>query len=195
MSPVLAKGQPDVPLGQRPFVDIEAVSPEWFETMRVPLRAGGGFTNADTQSVMIGRVVQPYQVVGVAADVKNQGLALDTQPEVYVPFAQLPWGKMNLLVRTAVKPEAMAERIRAQIAAVDADQPVTKVRTVTQLMSEQRAQPKFLLAVVGVFSGTALVLALIGIYSMLSYAVAERQKEFGIRLALGAGRADILRLV
>ncbi len=222
MSPVLAKGQPDVPLGQRPFVDIEAVSPEWFETMRVPLRAGRGFTAGDvkdappvavvneafvrqfwggsgvdplTQSMVIGRVAQPFQVVGVAADVKNKGLAEDTQAEVYLPFAQLPWGKMNLLVRTAVKPEAMAESVRAQIAAVDADQPVTKVRTVMQLMSEQRAQPKFLLAVVGVFSGTALVLALIGIYSMLSYAVAERRKEFGIRMALGAGRADILRLV
>src|ERR1700743_3563911 len=149
MSPVLAKGQPDVPLGQRPFVDIEAVSPEWFETMRVPLRAGRGFTTGDvkesppvavvneafvrqfwggsgvdplTQSMVIGRVPQPFQVVGVAADVKNKGLAEDTQAEVYLPFAQLPWGKMNLLVRTAVKPEAMAESIRAQIAAGDADQ-------------------------------------------------------------------------
>jgi predicted permease len=248
MSPVLAKGQPDAPLGQRPFVDIEAVSPEWFATMRVPLIEGRAFTNEDagardmvgrvqssgsgqtpaannargasphvvivneafvrrfwagrdlqpnplTQTVLIGRIPEPAQVVGVAADVKNKGLAEDTQPEVYVPFAQLPWGKMNLLVRTAMKPEAMAESIRAQVAAVDADQPVTKVRTVTQLMSEQRAQPRFLLAVVGVFSGTALVLAPIGIYSMLSYAVAERRKEFGIRMALGAGRGDILRLV
>jgi putative ABC transport system permease protein len=222
MSPVLAKGQPDVPLAQRPFVDIEAVSPDWFETMRVPLRAGRGFTAADTksappvivvneafvrrfwagagqdpltQSVVIGRVPTPYQVVGVAADVKNKGLADDTQPQVYIPFAQLPWGKMNLLVRTAVKPEPMAESIRAQVAAVDADQPVTNVRTVTELMSLQRAQPRFLLAVVGVFSATALTLALIGIYSMLSYAVAERTKEFGIRMALGAGRRDILRLV
>ncbi|HEX8813413.1 MAG TPA: ABC transporter permease, partial [Terracidiphilus sp.] len=222
MSPVLAKGQPDAPLAQRPFVDIEAVSPDWFETMRVPLRAGRGFTAADTkgapqvivvnetfvqrfwagtgqdpltQNVAIGRVPAPYQVVGVAADVKNKSLAEDTQPEVYIPFAQLPWGKMNLLVRTAVKPQAMAESIRAQVSAVDADQPVTNVRTVTELMSLQRAQPRFLLAVVGVFSGTALTLALIGIYSMLSYAVAERQKEFGIRMALGAGRRDILRLV
>jgi putative ABC transport system permease protein len=247
MSPVLAKGQPDAPLAQRPFVDIEAVSPEWFETMRVPPIEGRAFTSEDagardmvgrvqsfgsgqtpaannagtspqvvivneafvrrfwsgqnpqpnplTQTVLIGRIPEPAQVVGVAADVKNKGLAEDTQPEVYVPFAQLPWGKMNLLVRTAMRPEAMAESVRAQIAAVDADQPVTKVRTVTQLMSEQRAQPRFLLVVVGVFSGTALVLALIGIYSMLSYAVAERQKEFGIRMALGAGRADILRLV
>ncbi len=251
MSPVLAKGQPDAPLGQRPFVDIEAVSPEWFATMRVPLIEGRAFTNEDagardmvgrvqssgsgqtpaannargasphvvivneafvrrfwagrdlqpnplTQTVLIGRIPEPAQVVGVAADVKNKGLAEDTQPEVYyVPFAQLPWGKMNLLVRTAMKPEWRWRRsIRAQVAAVDADQPVTKVRTVvTQLMSEQRAQPRFLLAVVGVFSGTALVLALIGIYSMLSYAVAERRKEFGIRMALGARRVDILRLV
>jgi putative ABC transport system permease protein len=148
-----------------------------------------------TQGVKIGKRPDPYQVVGVAADVKNKGLAEETQAEVYIPFAQLPWGKMNLLVRTAVKPEAMTESIRAQVAAVDPDQPVTNVRTVTQLMDEQRAQPKFLLAVVGVFSATALVLALIGIYSMLSYAVAERRQEFGIRLALGAGRKDILRLV
>jgi putative ABC transport system permease protein len=240
VTPVLPQGQPDVPLGERPFVDIEAISPEWFATMRVPLLEGRAFSNADagamdvaggsgqssnsghapataaqrvvianeafvrrfwtgrdplTQTVRIGRIPEPAQVVGVAADVKNKGLAEETQPQIYLPFAQLPWGKMNLLVRTATKPEAMTQSIRAQVAAIDPDQPVTNVKTVTELIDEQRAQPKFLLAVVGAFSATSLVLALIGIYSMLSYAVAERRQEFGIRMAMGAGRAEILRIV
>jgi putative ABC transport system permease protein len=220
MSPVLAEGQPDAPLAQRPFIDIEAVSPDWFATMRVPLREGRAFTSGDsadapqvavvnetfvrqywpdrdplTQHVMIGRKPNPYQVVGVAADIKNQGLAQETQPEIYMPFAQLPWGKMNLLVRTSVAPQTMVAAIREQIAGIDRDLPVTKIQTVVQLMDTSRAQPRFILLVVGAFSGTALVLALIGIYSMLSYAVAQRRQEFGIRMALGAGQRDILRLV
>jgi ABC-type antimicrobial peptide transport system permease subunit len=131
----------------------------------------------------------------VAADVKNKGLAQETQAEVYLPFAQLPWGKMNLLVRTAVAPQTMASAVREQIAAIDRDQPVTKVQSVVQLMDTARAQPRFILLVVGAFSATALLLSLIGIYALLSYSVAQRQQEFGIRMALGAGRRDIVRLV
>ena len=126
---MLAEGQPEIPLGQRPFIDIEAISPRWFETMRVPLRAGRTFSASDqTQSppviivnesfarqywpseiavgkhVMIGRRPQPAEVVGVAADVKNKGLEQYGQPQLYLPFAHLPWSDIYLLMRADLPP-------------------------------------------------------------------------------------------
>jgi hypothetical protein len=132
VTPVLPEGQAAVPLAQRPFIDIEAVSPSWFETMRVPLLAGRLFTAADDaegpkvvivnqacarrfwpgvspigKTFIVGRGPQPSQVIGVAADVRNHGLAADTEPQLYLPFRQLPWSSMNLLIRTAVSPLQM----------------------------------------------------------------------------------------
>jgi putative ABC transport system permease protein len=219
-TPVLAEGQPDVPLAQRPFIDIEAISPQWFQTMKVPLLGGREFTDADNaqtpkvvivnqtcarrfwpnenpvgKTIVVGRGPVPAEVVGVAADIKNRGLDQDTQEQLYLPFAQLPWGNMNLLVRTAVAPKSIISAIRAQVAAVDPDQPVTKIQTAEELMDNSRSQPRFTMLLLGVFSATALALAVIGIYGVLSYSVAQRRQEFGIRLALGAEHGDILRMV
>jgi putative ABC transport system permease protein len=219
ITPVLAEGQPEVPLAERPFIIIEAISPAWFRTMRVPLQAGREFTDADNSSapnvvivnqalarrywpnqnpigkhIILGR--QPAsEVVGVAVDVKNRGLALEPQVQLYFPFSQLPWGNMNLLVRTAADPNAMVSAVRAQIAAIDPDQPVTNVQTVDEIMDSSRAQPRFVLLLLGIFSAAALVLAIIGIYGVLAYSVAQRRQELGIRLALGAERSDILNMV
>jgi putative ABC transport system permease protein len=220
ITPVLAQGQPEVPLAQRPFVDIEAISPGWFQTMQVPLSSGRAFTSGDQaqsppvvvvnetfarhywpnvnpvgQHIVIGRRPVPAEVVGVASDIKNKGLEQDTQPQLYLPFSQLPWGDMNLLVRTDVSAASLTSAVRAEIAAADPDQAVTKVETVEQLMDDARTQPRFLLMLVGAFSATALVLAIVGIYGVLSYSVSQRQLEFGIRMAMGAERKDILRLV
>lgn len=220
VTPVLPEGQPDVPLPQRPFIDIEAVSPKWFSTMRVSLRAGRGFTLADDaqapkvvianeafarrfwpnqnpigKHVVAGRWPKPAEVIGIAADVKNKGLAEDTQAQLYLPFPQLPWGEMNLLVRTAAPPESMTQTIRAQVASLDPDQPVVKIQTVDDLMDAARAQPRLTTALLASFSLTALSLAIIGIYGVLAYSVAQRRQELGVRFALGATRSDILRLV
>jgi putative ABC transport system permease protein len=220
ITPVLPEGQPDVPLAQRPFVDIEAISPRWFQTMRVPLHSGRQFTDADNaqapkvvianetfarqfwpnenpvgKQVIVGREPTPAEIVGVAADIKNKGLEQDTQPQLYLPFPQLPWGEMNVLVRTAVPPRSMISSIRAQIASVDPDQPVMHIQTVDELMDNSRSQPRFTMLLLGGFSGAALALAVVGIYGVLSYSVAQRKQEFGIRLALGAERDDILHLV
>ena len=220
ITPMLPEGQPSVPLGQRPFLDIEAISPQWFDAMRVPLRNGRWFTAADNaqapkvvivnetfarrfwpnqnplgKRVLIGRWPEGAEVVGVAGDVKNKGLAQETQAQVYIPFPQLPWGNMNLLVRTDVAPQSLASAVRGQISAVDTDQPVTNVQTVDELMDSSRSQPRFTMLLLALFSLAALVLAVIGIYGVLVYSVAQRRHEMAIRLALGAERKDILQLV
>jgi putative ABC transport system permease protein len=102
---------------------------------------------------------------------------------------------MNLLVRTTVPPLSLTSAVRAQISAVDPDQPVTGIKTVEELMVSSRAQPRFTMMLLSFFSAAALALAAIGIYGVLAYFVAERRVELGIRLALGAERSDIVRMV
>jgi putative ABC transport system permease protein len=219
MTPVLPEGQPNVPLAQRPFVDIEAISPQWFETLSVPLLAGRGFTAADNaqapkvvivnetfarrfwpnqnplgKRVIVGRWPDA-KVIGVAADIKNKGLAQETQAQLHLAFPQLPWGNMNLLVRTTVQPQSITRAVRRQISSVDPDQPVTAIQTVNELVESSLAQPRFTMLLLGIFSATALALAVIGIYGVLSYSVAQRRHELSIRLALGAQREEILRMV
>ncbi len=220
ITPMLPEGRANVPLAQRPFIDIEAISPQWFQTMRVPLRRGREFSQADNaqspkvvivnetfakrfwpnenpigKHVLVGRWPDAAEVVGVTADVKNKGLAQEPQAQVYVAFPQLPWANMNLLVRTTVPPQTLVSQVRAQVAAVDPDQPVTGIETVDELMDSSRAQPWFTMMLLSFFSAAALALAVIGIYGVLAYFVAERRVELGIRLALGAERADILRMI
>jgi putative ABC transport system permease protein len=145
--------------------------------------------------ILIGRGPDASEVVGVSQDIHNRGIARDPQSQIYVPFPQLAWGHMNLLLRTAVGPMSVAAAVRAQISAVDPDQPVTAVQTVDDLMDSGRAQPRFTMLLLGAFSITALVLSAIGLGAMLAWSVVQRRKELAIRLALGADASNILWLV
>src|SRR5579864_49213 len=220
MTPVLPEGQPEVSLPERPIIIIEAISPRLFETLRVPLIRGRSFTDADNaqaphvliinealahrywpnenpigRHIVMGRGPTPSEIVGVVGNVKNRSLALDAQPQIYLPFPQLPWGNMNLFVRTTTEPHSMISAVRSQITALDPDQPVTQVQTMDELLDGSRAQPRFTMLILTIFSIAALVLAIVGIYGVLAYSVAQRRLELGIRMALGAEKSQILRLV
>jgi putative ABC transport system permease protein len=131
----------------------------------------------------------------VVGDVHNNDAAAETRPEIYIPFSQLPWASMNLVVRTSGDPHRFAAAIVRAVLAVDPDQPVTKVLSMEEVLANGTAEPRFLTTLVGALAAIALLLALVGICGAVAYAVGERTREVGIRMALGAGRGDILRLM
>ena len=135
------------------------------------------------------------EVAGVLGDVKNISLAADPNPEVFLPFPQLPWAHLNLSLRTTGDPSSLVRAVRAAIAQIDSDQPVTRVQTLEEVLAASATDRRFTVLLLGSFSAIALILALVGIYGLVAYSVTQRSDELGIRIALGATRGDILRLV
>ena len=219
-SPALPEGYPVVPLGQRPLFNIVGVTPGYLDAIRATLLRGRDFTGHDGakdppviivneilartywpnqnpigKHILVGRQVNAAEVVGVLADIRNRSLSADANPEILFPFAQLAWPFMNLVVRTQNDPQAVVQAVRAQVASLDPDQPVTAIQTMDEVLAAGASQPRFTTLLLGALSATAFVLALVGIYGVIAYSVAERTQEMGIRMALGANRGDILRLV
>ena len=219
-TPFLFEGQPVVPLGQRPVALIQSIRPDYPRAMGIAVVAGRTFTEHDDaegppvalvnqtvvrqywanqnplgKRVFIGNLAKPFEVVGVLGDAKNNGLALVAGPEVFVPYPQLASPQLYLSVRTPLEPHSLASAMRAQIAAADPDQPLTEIQTMEERLELASASPKFTMLLIGVFSATAFILAVVGIYGVIAYSVAQRSQELGIRIALGAEKSDILRLV
>ncbi len=135
------------------------------------------------------------EIVGVVSDVKFNTLNAANVEEMYLPMAQVPWPNTTLLVRSEASSQTLVAAVRAKIAEVDPNLPVTGISSMEEVVSASVAQPKLTMQFVGVFAGFALLLAAIGIYGVMAYAVTARRQEIGIREALGARPGDILRLV
>jgi putative ABC transport system permease protein len=218
-TPCIKDGDQTLPLSQRTIVAFNSISAGYMQAMRIPLLKGRTFTpgddrgakvamvnqelarrfwpnqNAIGQKIYIGRRTEANEVVGVVPDVKNVGLAVAAQPEIYVPIAQVTSGFLTVSVRTGGDPHQLIQTVRQAIFHIDKDQPVTAVQTMEEYVGTLNAQPRLTMLLLSAFAGTSLLLAVIGIYGVITHSVAQRTQELGIRLALGATTANILRLV
>jgi predicted permease len=224
-TPVAVAELPAVDLKDRPPAQMQTITPGYFQTLGIALRRGRAFNDTDKpdsggtpliineslarlfwpayprgqdpvgQHILIGNGKSGCEIVGVVADVHERGLDASAMPELYLPLADNPVQTAALVVRTKGDPHRFVNSVRAQVAAIDRDQAVSNVKTMDEMIESSVGQRRLTLVLLGSFAGTAFLLAIIGIYGVVSYSVAQRTKEMGIRRALGAQRGDILRLI
>ena len=223
LTPVQPTDEAIVLMNRRPFAALQEITPAYFDTLRIPLRRGRELTLRDDggaklvvvineklarlfwpaypggvnpvgKSLLVGADAHPVEIVGIVADV-HQSLWTDPNPAIYRPWAQTPLWNAAFAVRTAGDPLHFANAVRAQVLAIDRDQPVTAVTTMDDVLTTGLGQTRLILTLLGAFAGVALLLTMVGIYGVIAYSVVQRTRELGIRRALGARESNIVRLV
>jgi predicted permease len=218
VQPIVLEGHAELLPRDQPTVAVRKITPGYLHTMRVPLLRGRDVAETDTEVMLvsrdaarllwgdadpIGRRVTlplesktiPKQVIGIVGDVKQGELSEPTMATVYEYTHEHTWNSLSLVVRTSVPPASLAQPASGVVRAIDPEQPVEDIRTLDDVVDETLTSQRFSALLLALFASVAVTLATVGIYSVLSYIVGGRRHEIGIRTALGARTADVVRLV
>src|SRR4029453_14875565 len=217
---IIIEGREPAEGGTRPEADYNTITPDYFKVLRIPLQKGRQFTAQDVKDaprviivndvlaqrlwpneevlgkrLRVGFETESREIVCVVATTKQANLIAEMRPTMYMPYAQFPIGGLTLMIRTKGDPLSLVPVVREHVRLQDRDIPVSRIGTMEQVLSASVAQQRFTMLLMGLFAVLALILALVGIYAVMSYLVTQRSHEIGIRLALGAKMNDVLQLM